>query len=337
MRLSYGPWGETLDEQVAAATAAEDGGFETVWTSELHRSAFVPAAAIGAATETVGVGTAIAWAFVRSEMTTALTALDLDELTGGRFVLGLGSGVRRLVEDWHGVEFGKPVTHLRETVAAVRAVVEGAHRGEEIALDGEEVALRIRGWRRPFPPTRPSVPVYLAAVGPMMTALAGEVGDGWISHELGSPAWQREHALPALDKGARAAGRDPGEVTRVVSACCVPHDDAAQARRWAAGLVAFYATVSTYADFFAFHGFGDQAAAVRERFRGSGDAATMADAVPDEMVDAFTFAGTPDDVRRRLAEYDDVADVLKLTPPTHDVDAEVTRTVQHAILEMFAS
>ena len=335
MQLSYGPWGETLDEQVAAARAAEDAGVAMVWTPELHRSAFVPAAAMAAATERVGVGTGIAWAFARSEMVTALTALDLDELSGGRFVLGLGTGVKRLVEDWHQRPFGKPATHLRESVALIRRIVADAHRGERIAVDGEHVTVDIRGYERPFAPVRERIPVHIAAVGPGMTRLAGEVGDGWISHELTSPRFVRERILPNLERGLTDAGRARDEVTRVVSAVCVPSEDAAQARRWAAGLVAFYASVRTYADFFDFHGFAGEAETARERFK-AGDVAGMTAAVTDEMVDTFTLAGTPDAIRRRLAEYDDLADLLKLTPPTHHVDAEVTRTVQDAILELVA-
>src|SRR5690606_19120882 len=116
VRITYGPWGETLEELAAAARAAEEAGAEVVWVPELHRSATVSAAAPAGAAATARVGTAIALAFARSPMVTALEALDLDELSGGRFVLGLGSGVKRLNEDWHNARWGKPVGHLRETV-----------------------------------------------------------------------------------------------------------------------------------------------------------------------------------------------------------------------------
>lgn len=336
LAVSLGPWGETIAEQVEVAQRAEAAGLERVWVAELHRSALVPTAAMAAATSTIGVGTGIMWAFTRSEMTTALAALDLDDLSDGRLVLGLGTGVKRLIEDWHHMEFGKPALHARETISLIRRIVATAHLGDSIQVDGEYVRVDIRGYLRPFAPRRTEIPIYLAAVGPVMTGLAGEIADGWLAHELGSPAYVRKNVLPNLEAGMRKAGREPGSVRKVVSACCVPYHDARQAKRWAAGLVAFYASVRTYENFFEFHGFLDEARRVQVAFR-SGDHRAMVDAVPDTMVDAFTFAGTPDEVRARLEEYEGIADGIKLTPPTHEVEPEVTRLAQDALLEMFAS
>jgi alkanesulfonate monooxygenase SsuD/methylene tetrahydromethanopterin reductase-like flavin-dependent oxidoreductase (luciferase family) len=121
----------------------------------------------------------------------------------------------------------------------------------------------------------------------------------------------------------------------IASAVCVIDEDARQAKRWAAGLVAFYATVRTYESFFAFHGFEKQAAEIRTHFK-AGDEVKMVDACPDEMVDALTLAGTAAEVRARLKEYVGIADGVKLSPPTHLVPAEVTRRSQGAILECLA-
>ena len=100
LKITYAPWGETLAELVDAAQRAEKAGAEVVWVPELHRSATIAAAAMAAGTSTIGVGTAIALAFTRSPLITALEALDLDEMSNGRFILGLGSGVERLNQDW---------------------------------------------------------------------------------------------------------------------------------------------------------------------------------------------------------------------------------------------
>ena len=335
MRLSYGPWGETIDELVSAAVAAEDAGFSDVWFAELHRSPFVPAAAAGAATARIGVGTAIALAFVRSPMTTALTALDLDELTRGRFTLGLGSGVQRLNENWHNARFGKAVPHLRETIAVIRRLVAHAHEGMPIDIEGEYEPLRLRGYERPFQPVRTEIPVYIAAVGDAMTRLAGEIADGWLGHELNSPAYLRDRLLPNLEDGLKRAGRDAHALQVVASACCVIDADARQAKRWAAGLVAFYASVRTYQPFFAFHGFEAEAIAIQERFR-AGDELGMIEACPDAMVDALTLAGTPAEVRARLLDFDGLADGIKLSPPTHLVPADITRHCQAQIIEHLA-
>ena len=335
MKLSYAPWGETIREIVDAAVAAEAAGFSDVWISELHRSAFVPASAVASATRTIGVGTAIALAFVRSPMITALSALDLDDLSGGRFTLGLGSGVRRLNEDWHNVPFGKAAPHLRETIAIVRRLVAEAHLGKPLDIQGEHEHVRIRGYERPFKPVRERVPIYIAAVGEIMTRLAGEIGDGFLGHELGSPRYLADALVPNIEAGLARGTRSRNDCAVVASACCVIDDDSRAAKRWAAGLVAFYATVRTYGPFFAFHGFERAAAEIQEHFR-AGDEAGMIEATPDEMVDALTLAGTPDEVRKRLSEYEGIADGVKLSPPTHLVPPEVTRACQAAILEHLA-
>jgi probable F420-dependent oxidoreductase len=333
--LALGVWGETMAELRGAARAAEAGRFESIWVAELHRSAFVPAAAIADSTSRIAIGTAIALAFVRSPMTTALSALDMDELSGGRFILGLGAGVRRLNEDWHHRPYGKPAPHLREVVSVVRRFVADAHRGVDIAFEGEYEPTRVRNYQRPFPPERETIPIYLAGMGPWMLRLAGEIGDGWIAHELGSPAYLRERAIPRLMEGLQRSERQSSALKIMTSACCVPLPDGRQARRYAAGLVAFYASVRSYDEFFDFHGFLQEAREVQRRFR-EGDLAHMADACPDEMVDLLTIAGTPDEVRSKLAAYDGLADAIKLTPPTHLVPSEVTRQSQAAILEMFS-
>jgi len=169
-----------------------------------------------------------------------------------------------------------------------------------------------------------------------MTRTAGEVGDGWIGHELGSPRYLRERILPRLEEGWRAGARDRPDFTIVASACCVPLADGAEARRLAAHQVAFYASVATYQDLFAFHGFETEAVRCQELFR-SGKQAEMVDVVTTEMVDALTIAGTPDEVRRGLQQYDGLADILKLGPPTHAPEAGTARAAQRAILEACAA
>lgn len=335
MKLALAPWGETMAELVAAARAAELAGFDSVWTTELHRTAFVTAAAIACATSRIRVGSGIALAFVRSPMITALTALDLDDLARGRFVLGLGPGVRRLTEDWHHAVYGSPGRHLAETVEVIRRVVAAAHTGDPLDYEGEYEPVHVRGYERPWPPVRPAIPIYLAAVGPVMLRTAGRIADGWISHELNSPAYLREKALPLLDEGLARAARSRRDIEIVASAVCHVDPDAREAKRWAARLVAFYASVRSYQGFFDFHGFGEEARAVQERFR-AGDEAGMAAAVPDAMVDALTLAGGPDEVRERLGAYEGLADVVKLSPLTHLVPAPVSRQGQHALLELFA-
>lgn len=333
--LTYQPWGETLAELVDAGRRAEQAGAETLWVSELHRSATGTAAALATATETARVGTSIILAFTRSPMITALEALDLDELSNGRFVLGLGSGVQRLNEDWHNVPFGKPVAHLRETVRNIRLFWESCTTGEPMMVEGDYEPLRIRGYERPFAVANPHIPVYVAAMGPYMTRLAGQIGDGWISHELCSPSYLTEKILPDLELGiGQTEGKVRHDLDIVVSACCSVADDVEFARRRAAGLVGFYATVRTYVDFFEFHGLGEDQQQVIGAFRAGAGADYLADAVSDRMVDALTMAGTRDDVAARIAAYEGVADTVKLSPPTHGLSAQDTRDAQDEIIAM---
>ncbi|GAA3203274.1 LLM class flavin-dependent oxidoreductase [Actinocorallia longicatena] len=324
MRIGYAPWGETLGELVDAAVRAERAGADTLWVSELHRSATVTAAAVAARTERARIGTAVALAFARSPLVTALEALDLDELSGGRLVLGLGSGVRRLIEDWHGQPFEGPVGRMRDTVEIIRLVVASAHTGEPLLHEGARRSLRMRGYRRPEP-VRTRIPVHLAAVGPAMTALAGEIADGWISHELGSPRYLAERIAPGL----AAAGRTP-EI--VVSACCSIDPDPAAARRAAAGTVGFYASVRTYADFFAFHGFAGEHAAVGAAFR-----AGLPPDVPEEMAAALTLSGDPEEVAEGVRAYAGTASSIKLAPPVHGLEPERTRRAQDRIIDLIGA
>ncbi|MFY1694682.1 MULTISPECIES: LLM class flavin-dependent oxidoreductase [unclassified Solwaraspora] len=336
LRLTYQPWGETLAELAAAGRRAEQAGAEVLWVSELHRSATGTAAALAGTTTTARIGTSIVLAFTRSPMITALEALDLDELSDGRFILGLGSGVRRLNEDWHHVDFGKPVAHLRETVRNIRHFWANCATGEPMMLDGEYEPMRIRGYERPFPVPPAGIPVYLAAMGPLMTRLAGQIGDGWISHELCSPAYLAGQILPDLTAGIDRAGRTRADLDVVVSACCSVADDRALARRRAAGLVGFYATVRTYADFFAFHGLADDQQQVIDAFRAGAGADHLADSVSDRMVDTLTLAGDRAEVAERIAGYAGIADSVKLSPPTHGLPAAETRAAQDEIIALIA-
>jgi probable F420-dependent oxidoreductase len=336
IRITYGPWGETLAEMGDAARRAEAAGAEVVWCPELHRSGTVTAAALAQATQRSQVGTAIVLAFTRSPMTLALEALDLDELTGGRFILGIGTGVRTLNERWHNARFGQPAPHLRETVRNLREFWTKAAAGGPIDLDGEHEPMRLRGYRRPFPQVRPTVPVYVAAMGPVLTRLAAEIGDGWISHELGSPAYLKEQAWRWLTAGLDKAGRNREDLDVVVSALCSVDHDAGQARRWAAGTIGFYASVATYRDFFAFHGLGPEQERVMTVFRAGATADELGAVVADAMVDTLTLSGTADEVRGRLAAYEGLADTIKLTPPTHGVSPEESRSCQDQIIDMIA-
>ena len=334
--LTFAPWGATLDELRSASSAAQAGGASCVWLAELHRSAFTSAAAVAEAAAPAGIGTAIALAFTRSPLTIALESLDLDELTGGRFRLGLGTGVQRLNEDWHGVVWQRPLHRMRDVVSIVRLVVSEASDGHDMRYTGDELRLQMRGFRRPVEAPRRTIPIYLAGVGPRSLALAGEIADGWISHELTSPSWISTRALPALSNGLDFAGRSRADFDVVASACVSVDPDVAVARQRASGTVAFYATVRTYREFFDFHGFSAEAEAIGAGFRSGRPLADLSAMVPPAMVDALTVCGSAEMVRRRLADFGRVVDTVKVSPPTHGLSDEEIRAAQTAALDVVA-
>jgi probable F420-dependent oxidoreductase len=326
--------GHTLKDTIRLAQQAEDAGFDSLWAAELHREAFTQLAAVAPATRRIKLGTGIVLAFTRSPMITALTALDLDELSEGRLIVGLGTGVKRLNEAWHNVPYGKPAPHVRETAQVLRLFMERVHLGEPIRYEGEYYKVDVRGYQRPHAPVRDRIPVYLAGIGPVMCRVAGEVGDGWLGHSMNSIRYTQEVVLPNVLKGLKRSGRDRKDFEICMSVTCAISNDRKAARRAAAGSVAFYSTVRTYEPMFAMHGFGEEARRVQEAFR-RGDREAMIDAVSDEMLDAFAIAGTPDEVRERVKAYDEVADVLKFNPPPYFLSDEEVNAYQNMVLETF--
>jgi len=321
-----------LEEQVRAAEAA---GIDCVWAPELFRSSITQAAFLAARTERIGVGTGIAWAFTRSPFILAVSALDVDEISGGRFRLGLGAGVKRLNETWHNAEYGRPAPHLRETIEATRLIMAKASAGEPIRYEGEYHDIDIKGWVRPHPPVRESVPIYTAAVREGMARMAGDVADGLIGHPICSMRWLDEVLVANFERGLRRSGRDRSSFDFLPTVSCAISDDEEAAYAAARKTICFYATVRTYMPLWELHGFGDAAAAVGDSFR-AGDFAAMPGHVPDEMVDVYCAAGPLDKVRARVTEVAERADGIFLTPPTYFLSPEEIAGYQSRIIEAFA-
>ena len=325
---------QDLPSMVHTAHQAESAGFDMVWTSELHRTVFLPLAAIAEKTERMNLGAGVALAFTRSPFVTALNALDLDELSNGRLVLGLGPGVRRLNERWHAATYGAPAHHLRECVEVVRMIIEKAHLGEPMTYSGKYYNIEIRGYKRPFSPARPSIPIYMAGVGPVMCATAGRVADGWLGHMLNSPRWFQEVIQPNVAKGLKQSGRKPTDFTFMPTLTCAIGSDRKEALRAAAGTVAFYASVRTYMDFFSWHGFGEEAQRVQEAFH-RGEITAAVDAVSEEMVNTFAVDGTRDDVDKRVRAFKELAGNLTLSAPQYFIPEDQVTHCQEAILQTY--
>lgn len=321
--------GMPLEEAVRFGAAAEEAGFDSVWHVEIQREPFVPPAAIAARTKRIRLGNGLAiWA--RSPVVAALTAADLDELSGGRFLFGIG-GPPAWNERYHGIRYERPVERMREYVEVIRGVWT-AHGGASFSYEGER--FRVDGFRRSVRQERERIPIFLGAVRPRMIRLAGTAADGVLFNVLTTPRYLREYALEPLAAGVRRAGRQPSDLEIASVVTMAVDRDGAQAREWARHHVAYY-TVIPYMDaVLNLHGFQREAAAVREA-AARGDAEGMMRAMSDEMVEAHAIAGTPDECRRKLSDFG-ALDLAVLFPPSFQLTDEEIVANHRSVLETFA-
>jgi probable F420-dependent oxidoreductase len=325
----------TQRENVELARQAEAAGFESAWAPEFHNhSGPLALAAAAVSTQRIGLGTAIAWAFARSPLLTAVTALDLDEMSDGRFVLGLGTGTRRMRTDWLGAPAERPARRVRETIEAIRAVWSAAEAGA-VEYEGELVRLAVRPYGRAGQ-KRASIPIYLAAVNPGMCRTAGSVADGVVAHPMATVRYMEERMRPAIAEGAARAERSADSVALADWVIAAVSDDREQAREDAKRQIAFHATVRTYDDILDLHGFTDVAARIRELWKRF-DLAGMTALVSDEMLETMAVAGDAAECRDQLSARAPSADRLLLGAPVVATDAGALRQYHAALLDTFGS
>jgi probable F420-dependent oxidoreductase len=319
----------------AMARAAEDAGFESCWAAETTNSAFVAAAAAIQATSRINVGTAVALAFPRSPTITAMTAWDLDELSGGRFLLGLGSQVKRVNEHRFSVPFEHPAPKLKEYAQVLRTVW-AANRGDDVVHRGRFYNVTMPSFHSPPQPDRRDVPIYLAAVGRTMASVCGEVADGLVGHPLASARYIRAVVAPAVAEGAAHAGRDPRACNITASPVVSISNDVEAARREIKLQLAFYATTRTYRAILELHGRAHLIAGLRTAFR-SNDKEGMVSLIDDELCDAIAVAGRPDEVVDRVREWEGTADRVLLSGPWYGVSPSRVTENHHALVETFGA
>jgi alkanesulfonate monooxygenase SsuD/methylene tetrahydromethanopterin reductase-like flavin-dependent oxidoreductase (luciferase family) len=283
-------------EIVDCIKLAEALGYESAWVAEGHGGdQFAVLAAAASQTSRIRLGTSITSVFVRSVPTIAMAAATVDDLSRGRFILGIGSSHKVQVEAEHGVAYGKPLTRVRDSVAAIRQLL----RNGELHYDGETV--RIERFDLWFAPRRAAIPVYLSAVFPRMTALCGEIGDGLIltRSTLATAALARRW----LTDGARAGGRNPAGITVTTLLPAAVADSRADALAVLRPGLGFYlGFFPRYNRMVAESGFAEEAAAIAAAWaRGDRDGAVRA--VSDRLIDATSIAGTPAQCRERLEAY----------------------------------
>jgi alkanesulfonate monooxygenase SsuD/methylene tetrahydromethanopterin reductase-like flavin-dependent oxidoreductase (luciferase family) len=258
--------------------------------------------------------------------------MDLDELSGGRMILGLGSATRRMNEDWYGVPFSRPAARMRELVELLRAAF-AAQKGGGLRWEGEHWKLNVPIYARPGAP-RESIPIWVAAVNRGMVATAGAVADGLVGHPIATRRWHREVTLPGLRAAEQAAGRKPGacELAPYVVTSIQPNRD--DAVRDAKCQIGFYFTTELYHSVLDLHGLREVGQKCRAALR-SFDVRAMAEAVPDALVDEIAVACTPDEARQRLAQWEGLTTRPLLYAPTVGVPAARQKANLDAMLDVF--
>jgi 5,10-methylenetetrahydromethanopterin reductase len=275
---------------------AESLGYESAWVAEGHGGdQFAILAACATRTSRIRLGTSISSVFVRTAPTIAMAASTVAELSGGRFILGLGSSHKAQVGPEHGAVYSKPLTRTRETVAIVRDLI----RNGRVTFKGDTI--RIEDFDLSYTPRHRDIPVYLSAVFQKGIALCGEIADGIIltRSTLQTAAQVRTH----LAEGARVTGRDPAriEVTSLLPTS-IAETRAAALATLRPGIAYYCGFFPRYNRMMAEHGFATEAAAIAEAWS-RGDREACERAVSDAMIDATTVSGTPDQCRDRIEAY----------------------------------
>ncbi len=288
------PFLSARDALDLAVRADREWGYDAIWMAETNGpDSFTLAGAIAAATSRIEIGTAIVPVYNRTPAVLAMSAGSLAQLSGDRFVLGLGSSSHAIVQDWNGLAFERPLAHVREAVELVRQALSG----KKTDFHGE--ALHSRGLRLGCVPERP-VRIYVAALRERMLELAGEVGEGLIVNFF--PVTALPRILDAYQRGARRAGRDASgdEVVCRFQVCVT--DDVPAARNMARMGFTGYVAQPVYNAYFKWCGFEKEAEAVAAAFA-RGDRAGSAAAMTDELIDRVTILGSAESCREQLAEF----------------------------------
>lgn len=330
---------DDINEVARLARLAEDAGFSLAWGIDTPRSnAFVHMAAMATSTKTIQIGSGIARAFVRGPLQTAAAAVDLDRLSHGRMVLGLGSGTRKQNLYETGTSFDHPASQIKELIRAIRQV--WALNGEQdLDFQGKFYRLNCRGFTL-TKPIRQDMPIYMAAVNPLMLRVAGEVADGLAGHPCYSARYMKEVGIPEMTVGWQRAGKSRADFKITSWLITNIATDRKQARREAAYQIGFYMSTRSYGGIMDFHGWQKEKEAIRVAFFEKRDMEAVADAVSDDMIDHLALAGTPDDCRKQLERYREVLDFPTLytagVGPARTVPQERVRENLQTIIETFA-
>ncbi len=305
---------------VAQATEAEAAGYDGIWSAETSHDPFLPLVLAAEHTGRLQVGTGIAVAFARNPMTLAVTANDLQTMAQGRFMLGLGSQIKPHIEKRYSMTWSHPAPRMRELILAVRAIWASWADGSRLAFRGEYYRHTLMTpMFDPGPNPYGNPPVFLAAVGPLMTEVAGEVADGLLAHAFTTERYLREVTVPALDRGLAGGGRPrsefqvsyPGMVVTGVDEEAFVKSAAATRKQ-----LAFYGSTPAYRPVLELHGWGDLQTDLNALSkRGAWD--EMALLIDDEMLDTFAVVGALDTIVAKVrARYEGLVDRFNVYAPS---------------------
>lgn len=297
MKFDVMTYGMPLADTPAAVRRASELGYDGWLVGETNHDSLLACAAAGQAGTSMEIGTAITIAFARSPMQVAYAAHDLQALTGGRFILGLGSQIKAHIEKRYGGDWHAPAPRMREYIQALHAIWTAWRTGERLQFRGKYTRHTLMS---PFfvPPAHgyADPQIWLAAVGPAMTRVAGEIADGMLCHVFTTAEYFADVTLPRLREGAESAGRSFDDLDIAVPLFIVTgddertHDEIVHAVR---GQIAFYGSTPAYRGVLEHHGWGDLHQRLHEAsLAGAWD--RMPALIPDEVLDAFAIVAEPD-------------------------------------------
>ena len=310
-------------------TAAQQCGFDGVWSTEVSRDPFLPLMIAAQQSSTLTLGTAIAVAFARSPMTVASVAYDLHTFSGGRFVLGLGSQIEAHITRRFGMPWSAPADRMREFVQALQAIWHTWQSGDRLQFHGEFYQHTLMS---PMfsPPPSPwgAPPVMIAAVGPRMTSVAAEVCDGLQIHPFTTERYLREATMPTVQAGLRRAGRGRADFTVSLPGLVATGRDQAgydAAVQRVRQQVAFYGSTPAYRGVLDMHGWGDLHTELH-RLSKAGAWDTMTALVEDDVLSTIAIVGEPETVGAEIIRrFGDLVDRFTLSTP-YPID-DTTRAV----------
>jgi probable F420-dependent oxidoreductase len=314
----------------AQAIRAEESGYDGVWSAETNHDPFLPIAVGAAATEKLEFGTGIAVAFARNPMTLAVLANDLQELTKGRFMLGMGSQIKPHITKRFSMPWSHPAPRMRELILAIRAIWKTWETGEPLAFRGEFYTHTLMTpFFNPGPNPYGNPKILLAAVGELMTEVAGEVGDGFLVHGFSTERYLREVSLPALERGAAKAGKTRLDLAVSYPGFVVTGPDDKSMAAAAKGVreqIAFYGSTPAYRPVLELHGWGDLQPDLNTLSK-RGEWEKMGELIDDDILNAFAVVAPLDQVATEVrSRFEGIVDRFSFYAP-YKVDAEMWKGV----------